>query len=197
MTLGVPEGAIIRVATAFDIRLTTRSVLSLFCGGLTVPIAVPCYRGTRHGKKNPAALNKSAIVAEHRCARRSTTDGQRMSYSLAAAAKATGLNKRAIREAIKGGKLVATRDELGQWRVEAAELHRVYPAVERRSAGGDAAQPPAAPDDSAVGPQVDAIIRRAEERLRQQLDDVRRDQARRGPAQAPPGAAHRASAGGT
>lgn len=97
----------------------------------------------------------------------------------------------------QGGQVVATRDELGQWRVEAAELHRVYPAVERRSAGGDAAQPPAAPDDSAVGPQVDAIIRRAEERLRQQLDDVRRDQARRGPAQAPPGAAHRASAGGT
>jgi hypothetical protein len=103
-----------------------------------------------------------------------------MSYSLAAAAKAIGLNKRAILKAIKGGKLAATRDELGQWHVDAAELHRAYPAVERRRAGGDAAQPFATPDDAAIGPQVDAIIRRAEERLQQQLDDVRRDQARRG-----------------
>lgn len=104
---------------------------------------------------------------------------ERMSYSLAAAAKATGLNKRAIREAIKGGKLAATKDELGQWHVEAAELHRFYPAVERCSAGRGAAHRHAAPDDAAIGPQVDAIIRRAEERLQRQLDDVRRDQAKR------------------
>ena len=102
-----------------------------------------------------------------------------MSYSLAGAAKATGLNKRAIREAIKGGKLAATRDELGQWQVEAAELHRFYPAVERCRAGRGAAQRPATPDHAAIGPQVDAIIRRAEERLQRQLDDVRRDQAKR------------------
>lgn len=105
-----------------------------------------------------------------------TTDGQRMSYTLAAAAKATGLNKRTILQAIKGGKITATRDQLGKWHVESAELHRVYPAVEGRSAGSDAAQQPAAPGDAALEPQIDAIIRRAEERLQQQLDDVRRDQ---------------------
>jgi hypothetical protein len=115
-----------------------------------------------------------------------TTDGQRMSYSLAAAAKVTGLNKRAIREAIKGGKLAATRDELGQWHVESAELHRVYPAAESRRAGSDAAQPPAAPQDTAIAQQGDAIIRRAEERLQQQFADVRRERAKRDQAEAPP-----------
>jgi hypothetical protein len=104
------------------------------------------------------------------------THGQRMSYSLRTAAKVTGLNKRTILQAIKGGKINATRDELGKWYVESAELHRVYPAVEGRSAGSDAAQQPAAPGDAALEPQIDAIIRRAEERLQQQLDDVRRDQ---------------------
>jgi hypothetical protein len=80
-----------------------------------------------------------------------------MSYSLRAAAKATGLNRRTILQAIKGGKINATRDELGKWYVESAELHRVYPAVEGRNAGSDAAQQPAAPGDAALEPQIDAI----------------------------------------
>jgi hypothetical protein len=106
-----------------------------------------------------------------------TTDGQRMSYTLAAAAKATGLNKRTILQAIKGGKITATRDQLGKWHVESAELHRVYPAVEGRSRGSNAAQRSAAPDQAAaLGTQIDAIIKRAEERLQQQLDGLRRDQ---------------------
>jgi len=48
-----------------------------------------------------------------------------MSYSLAAAAAATGLNKTSILRAIKSGKISGTKDTLGQWWVEPAELHRV------------------------------------------------------------------------
>jgi hypothetical protein len=48
-----------------------------------------------------------------------------MSYSLAAAAATTGLNKTSILQAIKSGKISGTKDALGQWWVEPAELHRV------------------------------------------------------------------------
>ena len=45
-----------------------------------------------------------------------------MSYSPVAAAAATGLNKTSILCAIK---IAGTRDALGQWSVEPADLHRV------------------------------------------------------------------------
>jgi excisionase family DNA binding protein len=52
-----------------------------------------------------------------------------MSYTLATAAAACGVNKSTILRAIKAGKISAVRDEHGQWQVEPAELHRVYPPV--------------------------------------------------------------------
>ena len=52
-----------------------------------------------------------------------------MSYTLATAAKATGLNKSTILRAIKGGQITGTKDQFGEWRIEPVELHRVYPAV--------------------------------------------------------------------
>ena len=54
-----------------------------------------------------------------------------MSYDLAAAAAATGLNKASILRAIKRGKISGTKDALGQWWVEPAELHRVAQAPAR------------------------------------------------------------------
>jgi hypothetical protein len=99
-----------------------------------------------------------------------------MSYTLAAAAKAVGLNKSAILKEIKAGKITGTKDKLGKWQIEPAELHRVYSVVGGRSAGSDAAQPSAEPDVGALGMQIETLIRRAGERLQQQLDDVRHDQ---------------------
>jgi hypothetical protein len=55
-----------------------------------------------------------------------------MAYSLAAAAAATGLNKTAVLRAIKTGKISGTRSQNGEWHVEPAELHRVYPSVPRQ-----------------------------------------------------------------
>jgi len=49
--------------------------------------------------------------------------------SLSEAAAATGLNKTTVLRSIKSGKISGTRDPLGQWRLDAAELHRVYPLV--------------------------------------------------------------------
>ena len=46
-----------------------------------------------------------------------------MTYSLAAAATATGTDESTILKSIEGGKIVATKDELGEWHIEPAELH--------------------------------------------------------------------------
>jgi hypothetical protein len=47
---------------------------------------------------------------------------------MAEAATAAGMAKSSILRAIKRGTLSATRDEAtGQWRIDPAELHRVYP----------------------------------------------------------------------
>jgi hypothetical protein len=99
-----------------------------------------------------------------------------MSYTLVAAAKAAGLNKSTALKAIKSGTVIGTKDELGKWQIEPAELHRVYPAVGERSAASDAAQQSAASDVAALGTQIEALIKRAAERLQRQLDDVRHDQ---------------------
>ena len=66
-------------------------------------------------------------------ARISQRDGTQhtMPYDLAEAAAATGLNKASILRAIKSGKISGTKDALGQWWVEPAELHRVAEAPAR------------------------------------------------------------------
>ena len=56
-----------------------------------------------------------------------------MSYTLAAAAAACGLNKSTVLHAIKA--ISGTKDEHGEWHIEAAELHRVDPPVAAAAAG--------------------------------------------------------------
>lgn len=50
-----------------------------------------------------------------------------MVYTLGQAAKATSKSKTAIANAIEKGRLSATKDSFGQWQIDPAELHRVYP----------------------------------------------------------------------
>ena len=54
-------------------------------------------------------------------------------YTLAQAAKATGLTKTAIQKAIKKGRVSANRDDLGRYAIDPAELHRVYPVVDNHA----------------------------------------------------------------
>lgn len=68
-----------------------------------------------------------------------------MSYSLAAAATACGINRSTVLRAIKAGKISASKDEQGEWRIEAAELHRVYPPVQ-----ANGAQPEQAHQDALI-----------------------------------------------
>jgi hypothetical protein len=50
-------------------------------------------------------------------------------YTLTAAAKATGLNRSTLFRAIRSGKISATQDAQGQWTMDPAEVHRVYPVA--------------------------------------------------------------------
>lgn len=52
-----------------------------------------------------------------------------MQYTAGEAAKATGKNIATITRAIKSGKISASKDSTGAWRIEPAELHRVFPAL--------------------------------------------------------------------
>jgi excisionase family DNA binding protein len=92
-----------------------------------------------------------------------------MSYTLAAAAAATGLSKKTILRAIKDGTIAGTRDERGEWHVEAAELDRLNPA-----------QPERTDDIEELGAQIEALLRRAGDRLRQQLEETRRNRGDEG-----------------
>jgi hypothetical protein len=91
------------------------------------------------------------------------------SLSLAEAATATGMNKSSILRAIKSGRISATRDELGQWRIEPGELFRVYPAV----APGDAPQRYAVAVDAMVAAMREQTMDVLVANLRDQIADLR------------------------
>jgi hypothetical protein len=50
-------------------------------------------------------------------------------YTLKEAAEAAGKGKPAILKAIKNGRVSAKKDAKGQWSIDPAELHRVYPPI--------------------------------------------------------------------
>ena len=52
-----------------------------------------------------------------------------MQYTAGEAARATGKNIATITRAIKSGKISASKDASGAWRIEPSELHRVFPAL--------------------------------------------------------------------
>jgi hypothetical protein len=104
-----------------------------------------------------------------------------MSYTLATAAKATGLNKSTILRAIKSGQINGAKDQFGEWRIEAVELHRVYPAVAELSACSAVPKRHAGSDAAALDAEIEALVSRAGDLLRQQLDEVRRARDARRP----------------
>jgi len=50
-----------------------------------------------------------------------------LAYTLGEAAKATGKSKATISKAIKSGRISASKDATGTFRIDPSELHRVYP----------------------------------------------------------------------
>ena len=58
-------------------------------------------------------------------------------YTLGQAAKATGITKTTIAEAIKKGRISAVKDESGRYQIDPAELHRVYEPVSMQDGKAD------------------------------------------------------------
>lgn len=92
-----------------------------------------------------------------------------MSLSPAEAGRHVGLTKQSIVKAIRSGRISASKDAKGEWRIEPVELFRVWPAVNQ--------------DMGKVAPQVDAVTHpvappvdgEVVALLKAQLDDLRAD----------------------
>ena len=114
-------------------------------------------------------------------------------YTLREAAEAVGKGKPAILKAIQKGRISAKKNGHGEWEIDPAELHRVYPPV----AEGTASEPDAEEPEETTGNTLEtkllqqeiAFLRekladlenlRADERrsLSDQVEDLRRERDR-------------------
>jgi hypothetical protein len=98
-----------------------------------------------------------------------------MYESLSQAAAAAGVSKSTILRAIRSHRISAGKTDTGDWQIDPAELHRVFPPAERIA--DQAAERGATPVEQA-GTALEAQItglREVAELLRRQLDDVRTD----------------------
>ena len=102
-----------------------------------------------------------------------------MSYTLGTAAKATGKDRATISRAIKKGKISARKGEGGQWIIDPAELHRVYPATQQDNSARNSEN--ATHDNTELLLQIAKLEGQLEaacerEKLKDEvLDDLRKD----------------------
>lgn len=80
-------------------------------------------------------------------------------FTLGEAAREVGKTKTALANAIKSGRISATRDDKGQYQIDPAELFRVYPAKSLEVCD--------------TRPNETATLQRENELLREQLDRER------------------------
>ena len=90
-----------------------------------------------------------------------------MPYTLGQAAKATGKQKSTILLAIKSGRLSANRDDLNQWQIDPAELHRVYEPIRSTD------QPNT--DQTALLNEKIRFLEQTVTRMEHTVDDLRND----------------------
>jgi hypothetical protein len=81
-----------------------------------------------------------------------------MFYTIAAAAKATGLSKSTILAAIEADRIAATKDLFGEWEIERSDLHRLYATVGEPSIGIDGTQQHAEPDAANLEAEIEDLI---------------------------------------
>ena len=88
-----------------------------------------------------------------------------MSYTLGEAAKATGMSKAAISRAIKIGSISAEKQENGSFKIDPAELHRVYPPVAAEQDNQRSTQAKDATELNALNRELQARLEAAMQRL--------------------------------
>lgn len=90
-----------------------------------------------------------------------------MAYTLGEATKATGISKTSLHRAIKSGRISATKNDVGAWEIDPAELHRVFPPAANRNSSetGNLAR------DGTAGLQRELeLLREERERERHQFE---------------------------
>ena len=97
-----------------------------------------------------------------------------MAYSLSGAATAAGMSRSTIFRAIKAGRISATRTEGGNFSIEPAELHRVFPPAPATS---DNHASNGAMNQGAMA--LSALLREQLHETRHTVDDLRRDTGNR------------------
>ena len=88
-----------------------------------------------------------------------------MSYTLGEAAKTTGMSKAAISRAIKIGTISAEKQENGSFKIDPAELHRVYPPVAAEQDNQRSTQSKDAIELNALNRELQARLEAAMQRL--------------------------------
>jgi hypothetical protein len=125
---------------------------------------------------NPWLLIRDLLtVSLHHCAPFYVErDATMPSFTLGTASQATGCAKSTILRAIKAGRISATRDDLGQWQIEPAELFRVFPplAIPGMPSGQQQIEQGATPIER------DATTDMLVAELRATLSDMRQDRDR-------------------
>jgi hypothetical protein len=101
-----------------------------------------------------------------------------MPYSLKDAAAATGKSKPTILRAIQSSKISAEKDEHGEWQIDPAELHRVYPPVSERNGTNETVWNDTQQGDS---PVETALLRAEVQQMRERfaLLEIDREHERR------------------
>jgi hypothetical protein len=94
-----------------------------------------------------------------------------MAYSLKEAAAAVGKQKPAILKAIQSGKISALKDARGEWQIEPAELHRVYPPISKEAASETGSTEP---EETIGNTNGNSLLRQEVQFLREKLADHER-----------------------
>jgi uncharacterized protein YlxW (UPF0749 family) len=84
-----------------------------------------------------------------------------MAYTLGEATKATGISKTSLHRAIKAGRISATKNDVGAWEIDPAELHRVFPPAANRNSS-----------------ETDPVERSGEVALQRELELLREERER-------------------
>ena len=98
-------------------------------------------------------------------------------YSLKQAAEAAGRGKPAILKAIKSGRVSAKKNDMGQWQIDPAELHRVYPPVTGGAAGTSSGKRQETPQETLEIKVLETKVKALEEQLireQETVNDLRR-----------------------
>lgn len=105
-----------------------------------------------------------------------------MVYTPRTAAEAVGMTRQGILKAIRTGRISAKKNPVGEWEIDPAELHRVYPPLKLDAGNGntpvaDSTQP----ETAALQAQIEGLkamldlMQRERGRDAEALDDLRKD----------------------